>query len=223
MFVKTPYKSTEIVEKRDMLVEFREGQKYIRETSSVLMIILMAGIVGFVGFPLTQQLPVVARDVLAQVGDTEAAQATRNSMLYTAQGIGALIAALTLASFNPRQKGMLLAGGQATFILSIIILSLTRNLPTALLLILLIGLGMVTMLALMNILIQLEVPNNLRGRVFSTYLWALQGVAPFGSLTVGWAAQNWGVPNTMLICGVVCLVAIGAIHITQPELRARVA
>ena len=37
-------------------------------------------------------------------------------------------------------------------------------------------------LVTMNMLIQLMVPNELRGRVFSIYLWALQGVAPFGSL-----------------------------------------
>ena len=33
---------------------------------------------------------------------------------------------------------------------------------------------------------------ELSGRVFSVYLWALQGVAPFGSLLIGWLAQNWG-------------------------------
>jgi hypothetical protein len=49
-------------------------------------------------------------------------------------------------------------------------------------LLMLIGWGTVTQLAIMNVLIQVQVPNGLRGRVFSTYLWAIQGVAPFGSL-----------------------------------------
>jgi MFS family permease len=167
-FVRTPFKTVFERSKRNLWAEFREGQTYIRQTRSVAMIILMVSILGWFGFPLLQQIPVIARDVLAQVGDTEASRAARNSALYTAQGVGALIAALSLASFNPKRKGVMLTAGQFTFIFSLIILSFTRNIPIALTLILLIGWGTVTTLATMNTLIQLEVPDVLRGRVFST-------------------------------------------------------
>jgi MFS family permease len=221
-FVRTPFKTTQEKSERNLWSEFREGQAYIRQTRSVAMIILMASLLGWFGFPLLQQIPVIARDVLAQLGDTETIRATRNSALYTAQGVGALIAALTLASFNIKRKGLMLTAGQFIFIVSLIILSATRNIPITLALILLIGWGTVTTLAMMNTLIQLEVPDALRGRVFSTYLWALQGVAPFGSLSVGWMAQNWGVPMAAFVSGVVCLVAIGAIQLSNPEIRKRV-
>jgi len=221
-FVRTPFQVVLEKSKRNLWAEFREGQTYIRQTRSVAMIILMASLLGWFGFPLLQQIPVIARDVLAQVGDTEPLRAARNSALYTAQGVGALIAALTLASFNPKRKGLILTVGQFTFIFSLISLSFTRNIPIALVLILLIGWGTVTMLATMNTLIQLEVPDALRGRVFSTYLWALQGVAPFGSLSVGWMAQNWGVPMAAFVSGATCLVAIGAIQLFNPEIRKRV-
>ena len=220
-FVQTPFKTVQERSERNLLAEFREGQTYIRQTRSVAMIILMVSVLGWFGFPLLQQIPVIARDVLAQVSDTEAAQAARNSALYTAQGIGALIAAITLASFNVKRKGLMMTAGQFVFIISLIILSVTRNIPIILALILLIGWGTVTMLATMNTLIQLEVPDALRGRVFSTYLWALQGVAPFGSLSVGWMAQNWGFPMAASVNGVICLVAIGAIQLSNPEIRTR--
>jgi len=77
----------------------------------------------------------------------------------------------------------------------------------------------VTQLAMMNTLIQLEVPDALRGRVFSTYLWALQGVAPFGSLLIGWVAQTWNVPLAALICGGMCLLAAILIHSLNPTFR----
>jgi MFS family permease len=221
-FVRTPFRAEPEKSKRNLWAEFREGQVYIQQTRSVAMIILMASIVGWFGFPLLQQIPVIAKVVLATIGDTPAIQAARNSALYTAQGIGALIAALALASFNPKRKGRLLTAGQVVFILSLLGLALTRSLPWALVLILLIGWGTVTMLATMNTLIQLEVPDHLRGRVFGTYLWALQGVAPFGSLSVGWMAQNWGVPTAALVSGLVCLVTIGAIQLWNPEIRQRV-
>jgi len=221
-FVGAPFKVEPVLAKRNLWNEFREGQAYIQANRMVTMIILMAAVLGFVGFPLLQQIPVIARDVLIQVGDTEATRAARNSALYTAQGIGALVAALSLASFNPKRKGRVLLAGQITFIISIIALSFTQNVSASLTLILLIGWGSVTALATMNTLIQLDVPDNLRGRVFSTYLWALQGVAPFGSLFVGWMAQNWGVPWAALICGTICLVVIGGIQLSNPEIRTRI-
>jgi len=221
-FVNSPFKPEPNLAKRDLWSEFREGQAYIKQTRIVAMIILMAAVLGFVGFPLLQQIPVIARDVLAQTGDTEPLRAARNSALYTAQGVGALVAALSLASFNPKRKGLLLMAGQLIFILSIIALSFTRNVSLTLALIVIIGWGTVTALAIMNTLIQLQVPDHLRGRVFSTYLWALQGVAPFGSLLVGWMAQTWGVPLTALVCGLICLLVIGGIHLWNPEIRTRV-
>jgi hypothetical protein len=183
------------------------------------MLILMATIVGLIGFPFIQQIPVVARDVLAQIGDTDAAVAARNSALYTFQGIGALIAAVTLAAFNPRRKGWLMTFGQAAFIFGLIGLGLTRNVTLALALMVLLGWGTVTQLATMNTLIQLQVPNELRGRVFSTYLWGLQGIAPFGSILIGVMAQTWSVPITALVCGGTALLAIGGIHLFNPFIR----
>ena len=222
-FVGAPYKPERIIKNQDWLEDFREGQAYIRQTRMVSMIIMMTLVLGFIGFPLLTQIPVFARDVLAQAFDTEAAAAARNSALYSFQGIGALVAAITLASFNIKQKGKLLAVGQFIFSAAMITLAFTHILPMALALFLLIGWGSVTMMATMNTLIQLEVPDSLRGRVFSTYLWAQQGVAPFGSLVIGWMAQNWGVLISALICGLLCLLIIGGIHIANPELRRKIA
>jgi hypothetical protein len=83
----------------------------------------------------------------------------------------------------------------------------------------LIGWGTVTQLVAMNTLIQVGVPNGLRGRVFSVYLWALQGVAPFGSLLIGWLAQTWGVPTAALTGGLISFVTIGGIHLLNPLVR----
>ncbi len=218
-FVATPFKTEPLKSGRNLWAEFGEGQAYIRQTRVVAMIILMAAVLGFVGFPLLQQFPVIARDVLAQVGDNEATQAARNSALYTAQGVGALTAAFILASFSISRKGLLMLAGQAVFIVSLMMLSFVNSVLMTLVLIVLIGWGSVTALATMNTLIQLQVPDHLRGRVFSTYLWALQGVAPFGSLFVGWLAQTWNVPWAALVCGIILLLVIGVIHISNPQMR----
>ena len=222
-FVRTPYKvnaADQANGKRSMMAEFSEGQRYILGNAAVVLIILMAAVIGFFGFPFGQQIPAVARDVLKQFGDTETIVKARTSALYIAQGVGALAAALIISIYSDiKRKGLLLAIGQFIFAFALIGIALTRSLTLVLGLIVLLGLSIVTQLATMNILIQVAVPDALRGRVFSTYLWALQGVAPFGSLFIGWVAQTWNVPLAALICGGVCLLAAILIHALNPTFR----
>jgi MFS family permease len=200
--------------------EFGEGQRYIRQNPLVRQIIIMMAVVGFFGFPLLQQIPAVAKDVLAQVTDSEQIVAARNSALYTFQGIGALAAAFSIAFFTTyKKKGLWLTIGQYIFMLAVILLSFTRTAVPAYFLLMLIGWGTVTQLAIMNVLIQVQVPNGLRGRVFSTYLWAIQGVAPFGSLLIGWWAQALGVPTTLFVCGIIILVILTGMHLATPDIR----
>lgn len=221
IFIRTPFRGP-IMESagRNLFLEFKEGQKYIFSTASIGTMILMASVIGFFGFPFSQQIPAIARDVLAQAGDTNVSVAAHNSALYTFQGIGALAAAFFLAYFSGfKKKGTLLALGQFGFIFGLLAISFVRSLQLALPIILVLGWGTVTQLATMNTLIQLEVPDHLRGRVFSTYLWALQGIAPFGSLFIGWMAQTWDVPTTALVCGLLCLLVIGGTHLRNPSVR----
>jgi hypothetical protein len=120
---------------------------------------------------------------------------------------------------SSRNKGIMVTLGQVAFIVPLIALGYVVSLQISLLLLVLMGWGTVTQLVSMNTLIQVSVPNGLRGRVFSVYLWALQGVAPFGSLLIGWLAQNWGVPLAALTGGLVSLVSIGALHLISPGVR----
>ena len=200
--------------------EFREGMSYIRQNGVVASIILMAALIGFFGMPLLQQIPSLGRDVLRTLMDTEKLIAERTSQLYIAQGVGALVAALMAAYFSSsRRKGIWLTAGQGVFILGTLWLSRISAALPALLLLGLIGWGSVIQMVTMNTLIQIVVPNGLRGRVFATYLWAFQGVAPFGSLLVGWMVQTWQLPVTMLACALLLLLSFLAIHARNPDIR----
>jgi len=220
-FVRTKYQvPREATRRQNLRAEFGEGQRYIRQNPLISQIIIMMAVVGFFGFPLLQQIPAIAKDVLAQATDTAQIVAARNSALYTFQGIGALVAAFSIAFFTSfKKKGIWLIFGQYTFVLALILLSFMQSAFPAYVLLTLIGWGTVTQLAIMNVLIQVQVPDGLRGRVFSTYLWAIQGVAPFGSLLIGWWAQTWGVPRTLLVCGIIILAILSGMHITTPNIR----
>lgn len=197
---------------RNLRGEFKEGLAYIRSNALVMSVILMAALIGFFGIPLVQQIPALARDVLKTLTDTEAIIAARTSNLYAAQGVGALIAAFLAATMVSWNKQKMLLLGQISFIAAIILLGWTAKINLALVLLVFIGWGTVTQLVMMNTLVQTEVPDFLRGRVFSVYFWALQGVAPFGSIFIGWIAQAWNVPTAAIVAGTTCLVGIALIR-----------
>jgi MFS family permease len=211
---RTRFKVEPTIEKeRNLRGEFKEGLAYLRKNSVVMSVTLLAALVGFFGIPLIQQIPAFARDVLNTVLDTEAVVATRTSSLYAAQGAGALVAAFIAAYTSSSDKSKVLLFGQIAFVIPIIILGFNANIGIAYILLALIGWGTVTQLVSMNTMIQIQVPNELRGRIFSIYFWALQGVAPFGSIFIGWIAQHWGVPASAITGGTICLLGILAIRV----------
>ena len=219
-FVRAQYKTPVEPRTRSMTIELREGMQYLVNNPSVGLLIIIAATLGIFAFPIIQQLPVISKDLLGQISDTKADVDLRNSFLYTAQGVGALIAAFSIAMNNSaRRRGLRLILGEAAFILGMIAIPFSRSLWPAVAVIALMGWGAVTQLATMNTLIQLQVPDNLRGRVFSIYLWALQGITPFGSLLIGWMTQEFSLSNTALVCGLISLVVIGGIQLFRPVAR----
>lgn len=216
-FVRTLYKLPVEPRARSMRNELREAALYLRSAPSVGLLIVIAASMGVFGFPIIQQLPVVSKDLLGQAGDTKVIVDMRNSLLYTAQGIGALTASFSIAIDNSeRRRGLRLLLGEAAFLLGMIFMPFARSLWSAFAAIAAMGWGAVTQLATMNTLIQVQVPDTLRGRVFSVYLWAVQGIAPLGSLLIGWMTQEFGLSTTALVCGFILLMVIGGIQIFQP-------
>jgi MFS family permease len=203
---------------------FLSGAAYIRRSPIVTIILMTALVTGFFGFTASQQLPVFARDVLAQPEDSADAAAARNSALVAAMGVGALIASALLTWFSTlKRKGLVLTLGHFVFGLAILLVGLSRDFTVSVLGMAFAGLGLILANNLSNQVIQLEVPAELRARVFSTYVWALQGVTPFGSLLVGAVAQQFGAPWAVLMCALACLASPIFVNLATDRLRRYVA
>ena len=89
-FVHAKYKAPLMPRTRPLMEEFREGTQYLIKNSSVGLIVVLAATIGILALPITQQLPVISKDLLGQIGDTKNTVDLRNSFLYTAQGVGAM-------------------------------------------------------------------------------------------------------------------------------------
>ena len=58
-------------------------------------------------------------------------------------------------------------------------------------------------------LVQLTVPDELRGRVVSIYMVALRGGWPLGGLVAGAMADKFGAPHVMAVNGAAAALAVG--------------
>ncbi len=190
-----------------------EGFHYVVHTRPVRVLLLMLGLFSLLAMPYIVLMPIFA-DKILQHG------ASGLGLLMGASGIGALVGALTLATRQGvHGLGRWVAFSAAGFGASLILFSLSRWFWISALLLLPVGFSMIVQMASSNTLIQVMVPDNLRGRVMAVYSMMFMGMAPFGALLAGTIAQRLGAPTTVVIGGTVCIVAAIAFWLRLPALR----
>ena len=183
----------------------REGFQYVLRTPTVRNLVILVGSFGTFAFSFNVLIPVFVRFTLLP-HSSDKVQVASFGFMETVRGVGALCGALTVAVLgNPsRQRTMLLTGSLlATVVL--VVFGLTRTLWLAYATIAIVSYGFVLCFATSNTLMQLHVPNALRGRVMSIYTLMFIGTIPFGSLFAGWAAKFIGAPTTIVLCAAISL------------------
>jgi MFS family permease len=175
-----------------------EGIRYVRRTDLVLLATVTVGLVSLFGMNFGVIIPALARDVLHT-------DATGYGFLMAASGIGSLVAALSIA-FRGRSTPAIIARGALVLGLAEIAAAAIHVFPLALLAMAFVGFGAIGMAATANTVIQLAVPDALRGRVMSVYTTVFVGSSPIGGLLMGWIASRFGVEVSLAIGGVACVV-----------------
>jgi len=161
----------------------------------------------------TALLPAYARDVL-QVGPAGL------GLLRTAGGLGATITALVLiVAPLERHVGRWMFAGVALFGAATIVFGLSRSFALSLAALVLLGVGDMVSVYVRHVLIQLETPDAIRGRVSavgSMFVGASNELGEFESgLTAGW----FGLVPAVVLGGVATLVVVGSYLKLFPQLR----
>jgi MFS family permease len=185
------------------LVEhLREGVAYVWRTPAALQVVVLVALMSVFTMNFNILVPVLAKDVLHE-------EAAGFGFLTSAQGIGALIGALWIASIShlgPRPT--LLLGGAAVLSVSSFLLADARHFGVAAVLLAIAGGSMVTFPAMANTSLQLTAPDHLRGRVMSMYAIVMGGMTPAGALVAGTLAQFWGAPGAFAVGGLVGILSV---------------
>jgi len=192
-----PEKPTRIME------DLHGGLRYMRGEPALRMLTLLVFLSTFLALPLVTFLPVFARDVLTGPSAPE----TKLAGLMSAQGLGAIAGALVVAGLGRfRHMGRALLAVQAGFGLLIVLFAITRSLPVSYLLLFMSGAAFMTVFSMSSSLVQLVVPDHLRGRVMSIYMVALRGGGPLGAFASGAAASYLSAPTVLIVNGVLLTI-----------------
>jgi MFS family permease len=190
-----------------------EGFRFARHTAPVRALLLLIGFVSFAAMPYTVLMPIFAGRVLH-------GGAGQYSMLMGTTGIGALLGALTLASkTGVSGLGKWVWMAATGFGSSLILFSLSRHLWLSLALLIPTGFGMMVQMGATNTLLQVMVPDRLRGRVMSLYSMMFIGMGPIGAFVGGLVAGKIGAPWTVAIGGLTCLVGGAVFARRLPAMR----
>ncbi|WMJ74346.1 MFS transporter [Cytophagaceae bacterium ABcell3] len=162
----------------------KDGLKYTFTHPVISTLILLAGIISIFGWSYTTLLPFIAQN-------TFHLDATGLGYLYAASGLGSLLGALIVGGFSRRLSPLpFIFVGNLMFVISISLFTFTTNLPFALLLMFLSGMGLLFQAAMINTSIQRIVKDEFRGRVMSIYILMFLGMTPIGNLQIGYVSET---------------------------------
>jgi predicted MFS family arabinose efflux permease len=184
LFLRTN-KEPSIKREENFLREFKEGFNYVWHEPLILSSIIAA--YTFAVFIVTYQsfLPVFAKDVL-QVGPRGL------GILLAAPGLGGIASLSFLASVGERwNRAMLLWVTTTTTPIFLILFCISPVFWLSVILLALVGAGQVSFRTISRVIIQIEAPRNLMGRVMSVFNLD-QGMRSVGSIVLGAAATFFG-------------------------------
>jgi MFS family permease len=178
-----------------------EGYRYTMATTPIRDLLILLGVVGVMGMPYMTLMPVFAAHVHGSGADTL-------GIMFGAVGLGALIGALFLAQRkNIIGLGRVIVFATLGFGAGLVCFTVSQVFWLSLLLLVGVGYGWMVLIAASNTALQTLADNEMRGRVMSLFSMMLVGMAPFGSLLAGWAADQVGAPLVVAIGGGFCAIA----------------
>jgi MFS family permease len=195
------------------LAEILEGLRVVAANRRIAGIIMLLGALSLFGMSFVTLLPAWAVQILD--GD-----ARTNGFLQSARGLGALAAALSIASMAHRRfKGRLMTACSIILPLGIVAFSFTRSLWLSLAALVVVGGLTMTVINLANAMVQTMVPDHVRGRVMGIYTLSFFGFMPIGALLAGAAAVAIGAPLTIALSAAGLLACAAAVALAVPSIR----
>ena len=182
--------------------ELMDGVRYATRTPLVALILGLVFAVSTFAMNHGVLVPLFAREVLHEGVHVF-------GLLMASLGAGAVVGAVVLATLGggrPPLAAVVIPGlGVALGILS---LAFVRHFALAAIVLFFIGIMQIVFQNGCNTIVQVTVPDELRGRVMGVYMMVFAGATPLGASLVGSLAEGVGVPAACLVGGSLALLGV---------------
>ena len=183
--------------------ELKGGFAFVRANPGLIGLSVLGFATTFLGNPVLTFLPLFTQTVFG--GDVN-----EYTQLMASAGAGAVAGALVVAWLGKfRHMGRTLLLVQLVFGGLVAAFAMTRTFWINAALLFAAGACMVMVFSMLSSLVQLNTPNEMRGRVMSIYMVAFRGGMPLGSLVAGWLATLSSAPAVLIVNGAL-LTAVSA-------------
>jgi MFS family permease len=207
-----PIRARDVAEVPGTTANLLEGLRYVLNRKALLGAISL-DLFGVLFGGATALLPAYAQDVL-HVGPAGL------GLLRTATGVGATLSAIALVvSPIERHVGRWMFAGVALFGAATVVFGVSRSFPLSLVALVLLGLGDMLSVYIRQVLIQLETPDAIRGRVSAVGSMFVGASNELGEFESGLTARWFGLVPAVVLGGVVTLLVVGSYLKLFPELR----
>jgi MFS family permease len=204
-----------------------EGFQFVSRTAPIRALMLLLGLVSVTGMPYVVLMPIFADKILHHGGQEFASLigshdlgAVRLGILMGAAGVGALLGALTLAvRSGVKGLGTWISVCCAGFGISLILFSFSKSFWLSVFLLTPVGYFIMLQMASSNTLIQVMVPDALRGRAMAVYSMMFMGMAPIGALLGGALSDRLGAPITVALGGFASVLGAWWFSAQLPKIR----
>ena len=192
--------------RQSVLARLRGGVRYTRRVPGLLIAVLLAGCVSFVGTPIVQLAAVFATDVY-HAGTAGA------GLLASGLGTGAVLGGVLLSVYGTdRRRSEVTAMALTAHGLATIALAAAPALWAGFAAVLLVGVNYLAVLSTAHVTVQVLSPDSLRGRVSSLYWMAFAGGYPAGALLQSWLADLIGVRWAVALTGVALSLLVASLR-----------
>lgn len=192
------------------------GFSYLWSQRALLWLLGLSITIVLLGMPFRSLLPVFQRDVF-EVGPSAL------GMMYTAVGLGAILASLAVAYLSDTdKKQQILLGSGVGFGLFLSLFAVSGNYVVGLVLLAVVGFASQVFLTMNKTMLMLTCDRAYYGRVMSIYMMGFS-LTPIALLPMGLGVDTIGVETTIAAAGVVIIAVIaltGAVQSIRNRSRA---
>jgi predicted MFS family arabinose efflux permease len=182
--------------------ELVDGIRYATRTPMVALILGLVFSVSTFAMNHGVLVPLFARQVLHE-------GVRVFGLLMASLGVGAVAGAVALAFLGGGRPPLRAVVGPGLGVaLGILSLAFVRHFAVAAVVLFLVGIMQIVFQNGCNTIVQVTVPDELRGRVMGVYMMVFAGATPVGASLIGSIAEGAGVPAACLFGGGVALVGV---------------